>query len=121
MKLTSTANGQRYQVADCNTDNVIFSFGQMLAHHTRGGCPLRNGDLIATGTLSGPKRENAGCLLEQTWGGTQPYEMVAIGTHDNVHRAFLEDNDTIEFTAQASGGLGNVGFGACSGKVLPAP
>ncbi len=95
----------------------------MIAHHTRGGCPLRTGDLIATGTLSGPKRENAGCLLEQTWGGTDPCEMVAENSAEsNVRRAYLEDNDTVEFTAHVTGpyGIGNVGFGVCSGKVLPA-
>nr|KAK5438584.1 hypothetical protein LTR18_008560 [Exophiala xenobiotica] len=123
VRATLGANGQRYRIADCNTNNVIFSFAQMIAHHTRGGCPLRTGDLVATGTLSGPKRENAGCLLEQTLGGTDPYEMAAENsTESNVRRAYLEDNDTVEFTAQVTGpdGIGNVGFGVCSGKVLPA-
>jgi fumarylacetoacetase len=109
-------------VADCNTNNVIFSFAQMIAHHTRGGCPLRTGDLIATGTLSGPDRENAGCLLEQTRGGTDPYEMVSEDSAvDNVRRAYLEDNDIITFTAQATSTKGNVGFGSCSGKIWSAP
>ncbi len=121
-ELMVVANGQTYKVADCNTNNVIFSFAQMIAHHTRGGCPLRTGDLIATGTLSGPDRENAGCLLEQTRGGKDPYEMVAENSSTgNVLRTYLEDNDRITFTAQASGAAGNVGFGSCSGMVLPAP
>ncbi|KIX03497.1 fumarylacetoacetase [Rhinocladiella mackenziei CBS 650.93] len=114
-------DSERYHVAQCNTNNVIFSFAQMIAHHTRGGCPLRTGDLIATGTLSGPTREEAGCLLEQTRGGTDPYDMVAENPRrGKLRRAFLEDGDTIEFTAQAKArdGLGNVGFGACQGKVL---
>lgn len=94
----------------------------MIAHHTRGGCPLRTGDLIGTGTLSGPNRENAGCLLEQTRGGTDPYEMVAEDSATgNVCRAYLEDGDVISFTARATSNGGSVGFGACSGKVLPAP
>jgi fumarylacetoacetase len=96
----------------------------MIAHHTRGGCPLRTGDLIATGTLSGPNRENAGCFLEQTWGGTKPYEMKPEDpSQGSIYRAYLEDNDTVEFFAQAKGrvGAGNVGFGCCSGIVLPAP
>ena len=122
-KLRSIANSENYRVADCNTNNVIFSFAQMIAHHTRGGCPLRTGDLIATGTLSGPHLENAGCLLEQTRGGKEPYEMVAEeSSKGSVRRTFCEDNDTIIFTAQAksSDELGNVGFGTCQGKVLPA-
>lgn len=121
--LTTTANSEKYRVADCNTNNVIFSFAQMIAHHTRGGCPLQTGDLIGTGTLSGPSRAEAGCLLEQTMGGKDPYEMKAEdSSKDSVVRTFCEDNDTIIFTAQAksSEGSGNVGFGACSGKVLPA-
>lgn len=96
----------------------------MIAHHTRGGCPLRTGDLIATGTLSGPNLENAGCLLEQTWGGTKPYEMMAEESSlGSVHRSYLEDNDTVEFSARVAGrdGAGSIGFGVCSGKVLPAP
>lgn len=96
----------------------------MLAHHTRGGCPLRTGDLIATGTVSGPERRNAGCLMEQTRGGTDPYEMTAEDpSTTNIHRAWLEDGDTIIFTAQADpgDGTGKVGFGSCQGKVLPAP
>ena len=95
----------------------------MIAQHTRGGCPLRPGDLIATGTLSGPSREEAGCLLEATRGGREPYDLVALDTVEpNLRRVYLEDGDTVEFTAQAraSDGLGNVGFGVCQGKVLPA-
>ncbi|RVX70709.1 hypothetical protein B0A52_05359 [Exophiala mesophila] len=117
------ANSENYRIADCNTNNVIFSFAQMIAHHTCGGCPLQTGDLIGTGTLSGPSRAEAGCLLEQTLGGTSPYEMKAEDpSKGSVIRAFCEDNDTITFTAQAklTEGFGNVGFGACSGKVLPA-
>jgi len=95
----------------------------MIAHHTRGGCPLRTGDLIATGTLSGPTREEAGCFLEQTSNGTDPWKMTAENSSENsLSRAFLEDGDTIEFTAQviATDDLGNVGFGKCEGTVLPA-
>ena len=122
-KLTSTANSVKYRLADCNTDNVIFSFAQMLAHHTRGGCPLRTGDLIGTGTLSGPNRENGGCLLEQTRGGKEPYELPAEDlSESSIHRTFMDDNDIITFNAHvsSSNGLGGVGFGACQGKVLPA-
>jgi fumarylacetoacetase len=123
IQLTSTANSEEYHMADCNTNNVIFSFAQMIAHHTRGGCPLQTGDLLATGTLSGPSREEAGCLLERTRGGKEPFEMKGgESTKGSVRRIFCEDNDIITFTAHAksSDGLGNVGFGACQGQVLPA-
>lgn len=95
----------------------------MLAHHTRGGCPLRPGDLVATGTLSGPTKAESGCFFEQTRGGKEPYELKALKMgKGSVQRGFLEDNDTVEFRAQVSlgDGLGNVSFGVCGGKVLPA-
>ena len=110
-------------MAECNTNNVVFSFAQMLAHHTRGGCPLRTGNLVATGTLSGPTREELGCFLEITHHGADPYDMAAMSpSKKTLSRRYLEDGDTIEFTAQVRGGdgLGPLGFGVCSGKVLPA-
>lgn len=85
--------------------------------------PLRNGDLIATGTVSGPGREGAGCLLEQSFGGKEAYDMRAEDSpNDSISRTFCEDNDTFIFTAQVRlpDGSGSVGFGSCSGKVLPA-
>lgn len=93
----------------------------MLAQHTRNGCPLRPGDLIATGTISGPTREEYGCFLETSKNGVETYEMEA-RDGSKLDRMFLEDNDIIEFRAhvKAPDGLGNVGFGVCSGQVLPA-
>ncbi len=95
----------------------------MIAHHTRGGCPLRTGDLIATGTVSGKPLRERGCLLEITQNGTVSYEIeAASGAEKKTKRVFLEDGDAVEFTAQArnTDGLGNVGFGACRGQVLAA-
>jgi fumarylacetoacetase len=95
----------------------------MLAHHTRGGCPVRSGDLIATGTLSGPSRSELGCLMEATQHGTEPYDMEARSPHEGkISRKYLEDGDTVVFNARVLGtdGCGNVGFGSCSGKVLAA-
>lgn len=109
-------------MAECNTNNVAFSFAQMIAHHTLGGCPLRPGDLLATGTLSGPTRGELGCFLESTLNGTAPYDMETKSpSKTKLTRRYIEDGDTIEFTAQARSrdGLRQVGFGACRGKVLP--
>lgn len=95
----------------------------MIAHHTRNGCPLRTGDLLATGTLSGPTQQQLGCLLEMTMHGTKPYDMASASTPGKkLTRAYLEDGDTVEFTAQvrSKDGLWRVGFGKCTGKVLPA-
>ncbi|KAF2428300.1 fumarylacetoacetase [Tothia fuscella] len=120
---TFEVNNEKYDAGKCNTNNVIFSLAQMLTHHTRGGCPLRPGDLIATGTLSGPTQSELGCLMEATRHGTESYEMQAMSSSKGkISRKYLENGDIIEFTAQARGkdGLGNVGFGKCSGKVLAA-
>ena len=94
----------------------------MIAHHTRGGCALRPGDLLATGTLSGPTRQEEGCLLELSRNGTDAYEMTGEIPLKSISRTFLEDGDIVEFSAQvqSSDGLGNVGFGVCRGKLLPA-
>lgn len=120
---TPAVGSQKYQVAECNTKFVVFSLAQMIAHHTRGGCPLRPGDILATGTMSGPTRPEEGCFLELSRYGTDPYEMLAIEepSKDRIHRTFLEDGDVIEFTAQvrASGESHNIGFGVCRGRVLP--
>jgi fumarylacetoacetase len=121
--LILVVDSERYGVGNCNTNNVIFSLAQMLTHHTRGGCPLRPGDLIATGTLSGPTHSELGCLMEATRHGTEPYYMEAkFPSKGKIGRKYLEDEDIIEISAQARGkdGLGNVGFGLCSGKVLAA-
>jgi fumarylacetoacetase len=100
-----------HEMFKCNTKYVVFSFAQMLAHHTAGGCPLRTGDLIATGTLSGPSRKELGCLLEATKNGSEPYEFHTSGPETkNIVRRYLEDGDIIELKAS--------GFGSCSGLIV---
>ena len=119
--LKFTDKSGKYQVSECNTNNVIFSLAQMIAHHTRNGCPLETGNLIATGTISGQPLKERGCFFEMTQNGTVSYEMESESQSGHkASRLYLEDGDTVEFTAQAKGkdGLGNVGFGACKGKVL---
>jgi fumarylacetoacetase len=90
---------------------------QMLAHLTVNGASTRTGDFFASGTVSGPNREQRGCLLELSWGGAEPLELP-----DGSMRSFLEDGDevTISATAPAADG-GRLGFGEVTGRVLPAP
>ncbi|RFU31445.1 hypothetical protein B7463_g4871, partial [Scytalidium lignicola] len=108
----------KYNVSECNTKNVIFSFAQMIAHHTAGGCPLRTGDLIATGTLSGATRKELGCLLEITRNGAELYEIEAVNAaKEKINRSYLEDGDMVEFIAHVRGKMGRVGFGACRGRI----
>lgn len=95
---------------------MYWSAQQMLAHMTVNGAALRAGDLFASGTISGPDREQRGSFLELSWGGTEP---VRLG--DGSQRTFLEDGDEVVISATAPGpGGGRIGLGEVSGRVEPA-
>jgi fumarylacetoacetase len=95
--------------------HAYWTVAQLVAHHTVNGCDLRPGDLLGTGTQSGPTPPEAGSLLELSVGGTQP---IALG---DERRTFLEDGDTVIFRAwcEAPGAV-RIGFGELQGQVLPA-
>lgn len=96
--------------------DMYWTLGQMVAHHASNGCPLRAGDLIASGTVSGPEKQNRGCLLEQTWKGSEPLDLPSGET-----RTFLEDGDEVVLRGFcARDGFAPIGFGRCSGVILPA-
>ena len=89
---------------------------QMVAHHTVGGCNLRPGDLIGSGTVSGPEPGSEGSLLELTWGGSRP-----VALPNGETRAFLLDGDEVTLTAWCERpGNRRIGLGQCVGRVLPA-
>lgn len=99
-----------------NARDLFWTPAQMLAHHTSGGCNMRPGDLIGSGTVSGQTKESRGCLLELTWRGTEP--LVLPG---GEQRRFLEDGDVVTMRARCEArGATPIGFGPCSGEVLPA-
>lgn len=102
-------------IARTNYREMYYSAAQQLAHHTSSGCAMRTGDLLGSGTISGPERENRGSLLELSWGGKEP-----IALPDGRSRSFIEDNDTLTLRGWAEGDGYRVGFGDCWGKVLPA-
>ncbi|MEY1556684.1 fumarylacetoacetase [Yoonia sp. R2331] len=110
--LTVTLNGET--IIRTNYKEMYYSAAQQLAHHTTSGCPMRTGDLLGSGTISGRERENRGSLLELSWGGKEPFE-TASGT-----RSFIEDGDTLGLHGAAKGDGYTIGFGACIGTVLPA-
>lgn len=96
--------------------NMYWTVAQMIAHHASNGCDLNPGDLLGTGTISGPARDAFGSLIELSSGGRDP---VALAVGET--RAFLEDGDELTLTASASAqGFRRIGFGACSGIVQPA-
>jgi fumarylacetoacetase len=101
-------------ISRTNYAEMYYSAPQQLAHHTICGCPMNVGDLLGSGTISGPTKDSRGSLLELSWGGKEPFEITG-GT-----RSFIEDNDTLTLRGHATGDGYRIGFGACTGKVLPA-
>ena len=96
-------------------DAAYWTVAQLVAHHTVNGCSLAAGDLFGSGTLSGPKPEQAGSLLELTVGGKQPLRL-----SNGETRTFLQDGDSIIFKGFCQrDGLRRIGFGECRGTVLP--
>ncbi|WP_050478508.1 fumarylacetoacetase [Herbaspirillum rhizosphaerae] len=99
-----------------NFKDAYWTVSQLVAHHTVGGCNLRAGDLLGSGTLSGPAPESAGSLLELTAGGKQ-----SISLANGETRIFIEDGDTVVMRGWAGReGLPRIGFGEVAGTVLPA-
>ena len=99
-----------------NFSAMYWTFAQMLTHHASNGCNLQTGDLIASGTVSGPTKDSRGCLLELTWRGTEP---ITLPTGET--RAFLQDGDEVILRGWCEReGFRRIGFGECRGIVLPA-
>ena len=96
--------------------SMYWTLAQMVAHHTSNGCPIRPGDLIGSGTVSGPAKVNRGCLLELTWRGAEPVELPGGET-----RRFLEDGDEVVLRGFcAAPGFRRIGLGECRGTILAA-
>ena len=98
-----------------NFQNLYWSVAQQLAHHTVNGCNLEPGDLLASGTISGPTEESRGCMLELTWRGANPLKLP-----NGETRKWLEDGDELTITGWCQGAGYRIGFGDVSGRVLPA-
>ena len=96
-----------------NFRNLYWSMSQQLAHHTVGGCNLQPGDLLASGTISGPAEDARGCMLELTWRGANPLQLSSGET-----RKWLEDGDRLTITGWCEGEGYQVGFGEVAGRVI---
>jgi fumarylacetoacetase len=95
--------------------NMYWSMAQQLAHVTVNGATVRPGDLFASGTVSGPSRDQFGSLLEITWNGTEPIDL-----REGRSRTFLEDGDTITIRGRCTAqGAVPIGFGECTGTIVP--
>ena len=102
-------------LGETNCKELYWSMEQMLAHHTVNHCIMKPGDLLGTGTISGPERENWGSLLEISFNGAQPIQL-----DDGNERTFLEDGDTVIMSGYCQVGGHKIGFGELEGTILPA-
>lgn len=101
-------------ISRSNFKYMYWNMAQQLAHHTVNGCNIQVGDLYASGTISGPTPGSYGSLLELSWNGQKPLEM-----SDGSTRTFLQDHDTLIIKGYAEKNGVRIGFGSCSGTVLP--
>ena len=108
-------NGEEKVVTESNYKHMYWNMNQQLAHHSVNGCNINCGDLLASGTISGPQKGSFGSMLEISWRGTQPVSMP-----DGSERKFINDGDTVIFRGAATNGSYKVGFGELVSKVLPA-
>ncbi|RUS80544.1 hypothetical protein EGW08_011684 [Elysia chlorotica] len=98
-----------------NFKHMYWTMKQQLVHHTATGCNINPGDLMGSGTISGPTPDTYGSMLELCWKGTKTVEL-----GNGITRKFLQDGDEVIFHGYCEGNGHRVGFGTCSGKVLPA-
>lgn len=111
--LAVTLNGD--VICETNYNVMYYSAAQQLAHHTTSGCPMRAGDLLGSGTISGPEKHQRGSLLELSWGGKEPMTLP-----NGETRNFINDGDTLTLKGVAKGDGYQIGFGECAGTLLPA-
>lgn len=102
------------RISKSNYKYLYWSIEQQIAHHTITGCNLQTGDLMATGTISGPTKESRGCLLELTWRGKEPIQL-----DNGEQRIWIEDGDEVIMTGWCQGDGYRIGFGEVRGRILP--
>ena len=109
-----TENGSKKVVTNSNYKHMYWNMNQQLAHHTVNGCNVNCGDMLASGTISGPEVGSFGSMLEISWKGTKPVKMP-----DGSERKFVQDGDSVIFNGRAKNKNFNIGFGELISKVLP--
>jgi len=104
-----------FRVSAGRFTDMYWTIAQLVAHHTSNGCNLRPGDLLASGTVSGPTKESRGCLLERTWRGSEPLTLPGGET-----RTFLENGDEVILRGYCERAeFRRIGFGECVGRLMP--
>jgi fumarylacetoacetase len=108
-------NADETKICTSNFKYMYWNMAQQLAHHTVNGCNIRCGDLMGSGTISGPTPDSYGSMLELAWKGTKPLKM-----SDGSERKFIQDGDTVIMRGFSSNEGVRIGFGEVTGKILPA-
>ena len=103
------------RICRTNFKYMYWSSVQQLVHHASSGCAMNVGDLLGSGTISGPEKSQRGSLLEISWNGTEPVELAS-----GIKRSFLEDGDSLVMRGWCQGDGYRVGFGEVEGTILPA-
>lgn len=107
--------GEEQRICESNHKYLYWTMVQQLAHHTVNGCNLNAGDMMASGTISGPTPSNYGSMLELSWRGEKPLKLA-----DGSERKFIQDGDTVVMRAAGNKDGSRIGFGEVRAKVLPA-
>jgi fumarylacetoacetase len=103
------------RICRTNFKYMYWSSVQQLVHHASSGCAMNVGDLLGSGTISGPEKDQRGSLLEISWNGTEPVELAP-----GVRRSFLEDGDSLAMRGWCQGNGYRVGFGEVEGMITRA-
>ncbi len=107
-------NAEATLVSKSNFKYMYWSMSQQLTHHTSNGCRVNSGDMMGSGTISGPTEDSFGSMLELTWSGQKPLKM-----NDGSERKFINDNDTVIMKGYCQNSSVRIGFGEVSSKLLP--
>jgi fumarylacetoacetase len=113
--LSAAQMNESTRICRTNFKYMYWSSVQQLVHHASSGCAMNVGDLLGSGTISGPEKHQRGSLLEISWNGTEPVELAS-----GIRRTFLEDGDSLSFHGWCQGDGYRVGFGEVEGTILPA-
>lgn len=113
--IIKTEGGDEKVVSRSNYKYMYWNMNQQLAHHSVNGCNIRCGDMMASGTISGPTSDSFGSMLEISWQGKKPIEMP-----DGTERKFIQDHDSVIMRAYGEKDGVRIGFGEVNTQVLPA-
>jgi fumarylacetoacetase len=113
--LRTAEMNEAMRICRTNFKYMYWSSVQQLVHHASSGCAMNVGDVLGSGTISGPDKDSRGSLLEISWNGTEPIELPG-----GAKRTFLEDGDSLVMRGWCQGDGYRVGFGEVEGTILPA-